>query len=512
MISAMGLVLHNTLTRRKEPFAPIAPPRVRMYNCGPTVYGRAHIGNFRAFLFADVLRRWLELRGYAVTQVMNITDVGHVRDDDPDSTDAAQDKMVAASRKEQLDPWKIADKYTALFFADLDALGVRRAHHYPRATQYIPQMLAIIERLIATGHAYVVGGNVYYAVSTFPGYGRLSGNTGEALLAGARVEVNEQKRDPRDFALWKTDPHHLMQWDSPWGRGFPGWHIECSAMSRALLGEGTLDIHTGGEDNIFPHHECEIAQSEGAFGVPFVTLWAHTRFLQVDGGKMSKSLGNLYTLDDTAARGFGHAALRFLLLRGHYRQVINFTWEGLEQSAAAVRRLRLFATELEETAAGAAASGAAQRAAGAATGVGGATVGPSRGTLAAATAPPSWVTEAVARFDTGMDDDLNLSVALDGVFSLLSEANRNGAAREPAAAAAALAALRRFDEVLGVLEPAAQASLETEVEALITQRNEARARKDFAAADAIRRQLAEHGIELLDGKEGVKWRRTGAKA
>jgi len=486
-MSRMVLQLHNTLTRRQEDFAPVAPPRVRMYNCGPTVYGRAHIGNYRAFLLADLLRRWLELRGYVVAQVMNITDVGHTRDDDPDATDADADKMEAAARREALDPWKVAEKYTALFFRDLDALGIRRAQHYPRATQHIPQMIAIIETLLETGHAYRVDGNVYYSVATFPGYGRLSGNTGDELLAGARVEVNEQKRDPRDFALWKTDPHHLMQWDSPFGRGFPGWHIECSAMSRALLGEGTLDIHTGGEDNVFPHHECEIAQSEGAFGVPFVKYWVHTRFLQVDGGKMSKSLGNLYTLDDTGARGFPPVALRFLLLRGHYRQVINFTWEALEQSAAAVRRLRLFAAEIGE-----AAGGAAGRASAAAV--------PARA--------PAWVTDAVARFDAGLDDDLNVSAALDGVFSLLNEANR--ARPSGADAAAALAALRRFDEVLGVLE-AQPESIDAEIEALIEQRNAARARKDFAAADAIRLQLAERGIELLDGKDGVKWRRTGVR-
>jgi len=257
-------------------------------------------------------------------------------------------------------------------------------------------------------------------------------------------------------------------------------------MSRALLGEGTLDIHTGGEDNVFPHHECEIAQSEGAFGVPFVKYWAHTRFLQVDGGKMSKSLGNLYTLDDIAARGFPAVALRFLMLRGHYRQVINFTWESLEQSATAVRRLRLFAAELEEAAGGA-----------------------EPASPAAPSAAPAWLTEAVARFDEGMDDDLNVSAALDGVFSLLNDANRLRPTGPQAASA--LAALRRFDQVLGVLE-AAPESIDTEVEALIARRNEARARKDFAAADAIRRQLAERGIELLDGKEGVKWRRTGVKA
>jgi cysteinyl-tRNA synthetase len=475
----MSLVVYNTFSRRKEPFVPVRPPQVRMYNCGPTVYAQAHIGNFRAFLFADLLRRWLELHGLAVAQVMNITDVGHARDDDPD---AGEDKMDAAAQRERLDPWQIAEKYTELFFRDLDALGIVRADHYPRATQHIPQMIELIERLIETGHAYRVDGNVYFDVATFPRYGLLSGNTGDELLAGARIEVNEEKRDPRDFALWKTDPHHIMQWDSPFGRGFPGWHIECSAMSRALLGEGTLDIHTGGEDNVFPHHECEIAQSEGAFDVPFVKYWLHTRFLQVDGGKMSKSLGNLYTLDDLQQRGFPPVALRWLLLRGHYRQVLNFTWEGLEQSAAAVRRLRLFAAEMAEA--------AGEHAAG-------------------DTLPedaPDWVTGAWARFEQGLDDDFNTSGALDGTFSLLNEAHRAKAAG--AEAAAALSALRRMDRVLGVLEEQPQ-MLDAEVEALIEQRNAARAAKDWGTADAIREQLAAQGIELLDGKEGVRWRRTG---
>jgi cysteinyl-tRNA synthetase len=487
----MTLHLHNTLTRRKEAFTPVEPGRVRMYHCGPTVYARAHIGNFRAFLFADVLRRWLELSGYAVRQVMNVTDVGHARDDDPDSAD---DKIQRAAVAERLDPWKVAGKYTALFLQDVDALGIRRAHHYPRATDHIPQMIAIIERLVAGGHAYRVDGNVYYDVASFPAYGRLSGNTAGDLQAGARVEVNVEKRDPRDFALWKTDPHHVMQWDSPFGRGFPGWHIECSAMSRALLGDGTLDIHTGGEDNVFPHHECEIAQSEAAFGVPFVRFWLHARFLQVDGGKMSKSLGNLYSVDDVVARGFPPAALRFAMLRGHYRQVLNFTWEGMDQSAAAVRRLRLFAAEMEE-AAGDAARRHAER--------------DVRARAGARAGAPAWVADALAKFEAGMDDDLNVSAALDGTFSLLSEANRAGATGEDAAAA--LAALRHMDGVLGVLEQAPQA-LDAEVEALIRRRDAARAAKDFRTADALRDELAAMGIELLDGRDGVKWRRTGVKA
>jgi len=471
----MPLVLHNTLTRRKEPFVPVSPGRVRMYNCGPTVYSPAHIGNFRSFLFADVLRRWLEVSGHAVTQVMNITDVGHARDDDPDF---GEDKLDAAARREKLDPLAIADKYAALFLTDLDKLGIQRAHHHPRATQYIPQMIAIIQRLIETGHAYVAGHDVYYSVPSFPAYGRLSGNTGDDLVAGARVEVREEKRDPRDFALWKSDPHHLMQWDSPWGKGFPGWHIECSAMSRALLGEGTLDIHTGGEDNVFPHHECEIAQSEGAFGQTFVKYWLHARFLQVDGGKMSKSLGNLYTVGQLEELGHAPVAVRFALVRGHYRQVLNFTMDGLRQAAADVRRLRLFAEAMAEAAAGAAPPAAA----------------------------PAWLTEAVGKFDAAMDDDLNLSAALDGVFSLLGEANRHAA--RGAEAAAALATLLRFDRVLGVL-PAAPATLDAEVEALIAQRDAARAARDWKTADALRARLADMGIELLDGKQGARWRRTG---
>jgi cysteinyl-tRNA synthetase len=484
----MTLHLHNTLTRRKEAFTPVEPGRARLYHCGPTVYGRAHIGNFRSFLFADVLRRWLEQSGYDVMQVMNITDVGHARDDDPDSAD---DKVQRAAQAERLDPWKIAEKYTELFLKDVDALGIRRAHHYPRATQYVPQMIAIIERLVASGHAYAVDGNVYYDVGTFPAYGRLSGNTAEDLLAGARIEVNEQKRDPHDFALWKTDPHHIMQWDSPFGRGFPGWHIECSAMSRALLGEGTLDIHTGGEDNVFPHHECEIAQSEGAFEVPFVRTWMHARFLQVDGGKMSKSLGNLYSVDDVAAKGFPPVALRFAMLRAHYRQVLNFTWEGVEQSAAAVRRLRLFAAAMRE-AAGDALDARAEL--------------DVRARSDVHAHAPAWVTDALAKFDAGMDDDLNVSAALDGTFSLLSDANRAGATGKDAAAA--LTALRQMGGVLGVLDEQ-PAALDAEVEALIERRNAARAAKDWQAADALRDELAAQGIELLDGKGGVTWRRTG---
>ncbi|MBM3984773.1 MAG: cysteine--tRNA ligase [Planctomycetes bacterium] len=479
-MARMPLVLHDTLARAKVPFAPLAPPAVRMYNCGPTVYSPAHIGNFRSFLLGDVLRRWLEVSGFRVTQVMNITDVGHARDDDPDF---GEDKLDAAARKEKLDPWQVADKYTALFLQDLDALGLQRPHQQPRATQYIPQMIEIIQRLVASGHAYVSGHDVYYSVPSFPDYGRLSGNTGDDLLAGARVEVREAKRDPRDFALWKSDPHHLMQWDSPWGRGFPGWHIECSAMSRACLGDGTLDVHTGGEDNIFPHHECEIAQSEGAFGVPFVRHWLHARFLQVEGAKMSKSLGNLYTVGQLEQMGHPPVAVRFALLRSHYRQVLNFTFDGLRQAASDVRRLRMFDVRLRE-----------------------AIAGPAWTRNMGGGEEPAYVAAARAKFDDGMNDDLNVSAALDGVFSLMNDANREGV--QGAASGFVLRELQRFDRVLGVLERDSGSGLfDAEIEALIAKRNAARSMRDYKTADAVRTQLAAMGIELLDGKDGVKWRR-----
>jgi len=470
----MGFHLHDTLLRKKVPLVTAEPGKVLIYNCGPTVYAAAHIGNFRSFLFADVLRRWLEIAGYEVTQVMNITDVGHLLDDDPEQGD---DKMEAAAKKEQLDPWEISEKYTGMFLTDVDRLRIQRAHHYPRATDHIPQMIAQIEQLIAKGHAYEAGGNVYYDVTSFKPYGRLSGNTGDELIPGARVDVLDEKRDPRDFALWKRDEHHIMQWDSPFGRGFPGWHIECSAMSQHLLGE-TIDIHTGGEDNIFPHHECEIAQAEGATGRTFSHHWMHTRFLQVEGRKMSKSLGNLYTIEQLVEMGHPPVAVRFAMLRAQYRQVINFTFDGLKEAASNVRRLRLFAEEMEKRAAGAE-PGAA----------------------------PEWVATCVKRFDDSMNDDLNVSGALDGVFSLVTEGHR----REPegADAAAALAALRRFDRLLDVLRPdPAERCDDAAIDELVRRRTQARSEKDWAAADALRDELTNLGIEVLDGQgDDVNWRR-----
>jgi cysteinyl-tRNA synthetase len=475
----MAFQVYNTLAREKQVFRSLEPGVVRMYNCGPTVYSRPHVGNYRAFLFADLLRRWLEHRGWRVLQVMNITDVGHLTDE---AGDGGEDKIEAQARREQLDPWQIARGYEAQFLADLEALGTRRPLCYPRASEHVPQMLEMIEGLIARGCAYQVGGNVYFEVATFPGYGKLSGNRGEELEAGARVAVNEEKRHVHDFALWKSDPHHLMKWSSRFGPdGFPGWHIECSAMARAHLGD-QLDIHTGGEDNVFPHHECEIAQSESFTGRPFATYWMHSKFLQVDGGKMSKSLGNVWTLDDVRARGFEPRVLRFLLLRGHYRQPLNFTWDVMRDAQAGLESLDDLVVRLRGAARG---------------------LGAAQGDDAGA----ELVLAARAEFEAGMDDDLNVSRALPALFGLRGHVLEGRLGR--AAARAALDLVGEAEAVLGVIRMD-DAALEGRVAGLIAERQAARKARDFARADAIRDGLLAEGIALEDTPAGVVWKRVRA--
>ncbi|MCB9916487.1 MAG: cysteine--tRNA ligase [Planctomycetes bacterium] len=471
----MTLRLYNSLTKQKETFTPIEPGRVRMYNCGPTVYGRAHIGNLRSFLFADTLRRWLEHEGYDVRQVMNITDVGHILAD----ADEGEDKLEAQAKKEGKDPWKISAEHTAQFFADLRALGFREAAVYPKATEHIPEMLEMVDGLVAKGHAYRTGDNVYFDVASFPRYGRLSGNKVEDLEAGARIDVLEEKRHPADFALWKSDAKHLMKWDSHYGpHGFPGWHIECSAMARKHLGDH-IDIHTGGEDNIFPHHECEIAQSEAFTGAPFANYWMHAKFLQVDGGKMSKSLGNVYTLSDVEAHGFRPRDLRFTLIRGHYRQPLNFTWDIMADSARALEKLDDLVTRLRRIAAGE--EGAADAGAGA-----------------------ELVAELSAEFSRAMNDDLNVPAALATLFTLRDHAVQERLGAD--AARAALEFLAGVQDALGVLD-LADAAVDADVERLIAERAQARVDKDWARSDAIRDELLARGI-VLEDKGGVTvWRR-----
>ncbi|HET6201762.1 MAG TPA: cysteine--tRNA ligase [Planctomycetota bacterium] len=477
----MALRLFNTLGRRLEEFVPLRPGEARVYNCGPTVYQPPSIGNYRTFLFADLLRRALEARGLRVTQVMNLTDVGHLT---IDTEERGEDKVQKAARERGVDPWTITRETAALFFRDLKTLGVRPAHHYPKASDHIPEMLEIVEGLLAKGHAYAVGENVYFDVTSFPGYGRLSGNRVEDLEAGARLERNPEKRHPADFALWKSDPAHAMKWPSRFGpHGFPGWHIECSAMARRYLGD-TLDIHTGGEDNIFPHHECEVAQSETFTGKPFVRTWLHAAFLLVDGGKMSKSLGNVILPADVLSRGFSGRQLRYALLRVHYRQPLNFTWDGMKDAAASLGRLDNLVAHLRQ----------AIQTGSAGTGKAG---GEREGEALAS--------NARVRFDAALDDDLNVSEALAALFDLAGAVYEHRLDR--AGAAKVLDFLRSANEVLGVLEFEAP-PLDAEVEKGIADREAARKGRDFQKADEIRHRLRERGIVLEDTPQGVRWKRV----
>jgi len=473
----------DTMSRRLEEFSPLEPGRVRMYNCGPTVYTYAHIGNFRSFLMADLIRRLFEYHGYEVRQVMNITDVGHMT---IDTDDAGEDKMEKAMRKEGRSAFDIARYYEAAFLEDLDALGIQRAHVYPRASDHIEEMIALVAALLEKGIAYQSDDTVLYDIAKFPSYGQLSGKRLEDLQAGAggrlTGEMLEQKRNPGDFRLWKVDPSHVLQWDSPWGRGYPGWHLECSVMARKYLGD-TLDIHTGGEDNIFPHHESERAQIEPVTGKPFVRYWIHNRHLMAEGQKMSKSLGNFYTVRGLIKEGFDPIAIRYLLMSTHYRAPANFTKEALKGAWESVVRVRNFARRLEEAAGDAAAP-----------------------TPDGAQGP---VATAVRAFEQGfaeaMDDDLNMSPALAQVFDFMREINR----LEPTGSEArrALDAYRRADHVLGLLKAEERSAEDAEIDALLEERQAARKAKDFARADEIRDELTARGIVIEDTPGGARWYR-----
>ncbi|MBM4062229.1 MAG: cysteine--tRNA ligase, partial [Planctomycetes bacterium] len=416
----MPIRLYNSLCRSLVELRPLVPGTVTMYHCGPTVYSSPHVGNFRSFLFADVLRRFVEDQGYRAVQVMNVTDVGHLTLDD---VEGGEDKLEAASRKAGKTAWQIAAQYEAEFHECQRQLHVRLPHHMPRATEFVAQMGAIIDDLLQKGVAYQRNGNVYFEVARFPGYGKLSGKVLDELEAGARVAVVDEKKDPRDFALWKVDAKHQMQWDAPFrggARGFPGWHIECSAMSMHYLGP-QIDIHTGGEDNMFPHHECEIAQTEAHTGRPFVSIWMHARHLLVDGKKMSKSLGNFWTVADVLAKGYTGLELRYALVGVQYRQSLNFTFQGLDAARASIGRVQQCRQRLVRVRDG------LERA------------GPDD--LAAAAA------QADERFTAVMGEDLNVSEALAAVFDFVGACNRS--APSAAGALAALAAFARFEDVLG---------------------------------------------------------------
>ncbi|MBU0611613.1 MAG: cysteine--tRNA ligase [Armatimonadetes bacterium] len=460
--------LFNSLTQREAEFMPQQPGVVTIYACGPTVYDFPHIGNLRTFLFGDILCRALRRAGLEVREVMNITDV--------------DDKTIARSLREGVSLQEYTQRYTDYFLEDLKTLRIEPAWKYPKATEHIPQMIQIVQALMDKGHAYVSEGSVYFKLDSFPRYGKLSGLTAEQRGAErlSRLDADEYDREnAQDFVLWKAAREGEPSWDSPWGPGRPGWHIECSAMSMEYLGE-TLDIHVGGVDLLFPHHENEIAQSEAATGKPFVRWWMHGEHLLVDGLKMAKSLGNFYTLRDLLDRGIDPMAVRHQLLTAHYRHQLNFTVEGLEQSTQALKRLWDFVDRLAE--------------------------------LQPAEEGNALVASAVARaqesFGAALDDDLNVPGAMGSVFELMREVNTP--LQEGHLDAANVAAIQGFledaDSVLGFIAHERQA-LDGDIEALIGERNQARRDRNFARADEIRDQLLADGIVLEDGPQGTRWRR-----
>ena len=456
--------LYNSLTRRVDPFEPADPSRVTIYTCGSTVYRYAHIGNLRTYLFGDLLRRTLEYLGYGVLYVKNVTDVGHMRDD---VTDSGEDRMLAAALEEGKEPMEIAANYTAAWMDDEALINIRPPDVMPRATDHIPDMIAIIQALLERGLAYEVDGAVYYDVSAFPGYGKLSGHRVEQTMAGHRVEVESDKRNSADFALWKkAEPGRLMQWPSPWGEGFPGWHIECSAMSMRYLGE-RFDIHIGGIDLKFPHHEDEIAQSEGATGHEVVGTWLHGEFLTLADAKMAKSAGNIIRVSDLPEKGFAPLDFRYLALTAHYRSKLEFTEPAMQAAASGLRRLRRAVAE-----------GGADRA-----------------DVDLAAEPMAGYR---ARFADAIADDLAMPAAVAVAHAV--------AGADDLAPVQRRALLLDFDRVFGLDLSAPPEDEGGELPAgaaeLLARRAAARAARDYATSDALRGELAAMGVVVRDTPGG----------
>ena len=460
----------NTLTRQVEDFKPFADDNVRMYMCGPTVWNFAHIGNFRTFIFGDLLRRYLKYKGYKLTHVFNLTDV--------------DDRIINEAAKQQISIDEFTAPFIKAFWEDFDALGMERPEVTPRATHHIPEMIEIIAKLLENGHAYESEGSIYYRISAFPDYGKLSRINFAGNIQGGsdRIDTDKyEKEDARDFALWKfVGPGEEPGWDAPFGRGRPGWHIECSAMSMKYLGE-TFDLHAGGMDLQFPHHENEIAQSEGATGKLFAKYWLHSEFLKIDDVTMSKSKGNFFTFRDLKEQGYSPLAMRYLLLSVPYSKQLNFTFEGLQGAESTVQRLRNFRRMVSEV------------------------------PLPPGSEPD--VSAAVSRhragFESAMDDNLNTAAALAAVHDLVREVNTfadNGRLLADDRSSV-IDAVKTFDSVLGIFGPEAADLLDDEVEALIAERQQARHDRNFARSDEIRDELAERGIILEDTKTGLRWRR-----
>ena len=467
------LNLYNTLSKKKEEFISLDRGKVKLYTCGPTVYDYAHIGNLKTFIFEDVLRRYLEYSGYEVLHIMNITDVGHLTEDEIGQADTGQDKMLKASLREKKSPEEIAQFYTDRFFEDIKSLNFKKANFYPRPTTHIPHIIKFIKELMKKGFAYEVNGNVFFDVAKFSEYGKLSGNTLDKLKVGARLEEHPDKKKPYDFSLWlKAPAGHIMRWESPWSVGYPGWHIECSVMSIEYLGE-TLDIHTGGEDHIFPHHENEIAQSEAHSGKKFSNYWMHARFLLVDGQKMSKSKGNFYALKDVIEKGFSPMDFRLFALSGHYRSHVNFTWEVLEQAHKNLQKINDFVLNLEAIA-------KKEK------------VGDSFD-----------ISSYKEKFEAAMDDDLNTPLALAVLYELITVANKrdNDDDLSSSDAKNILALWKKINSVFGLLLQG-QAEISQEIKDLVEKRELARSGKDFKKSDELRAIIEKHGFVVEDSKDG----------
>ena len=460
----------NTLSRSVEAFHPLEEGKVRMYICGPTVWNFAHIGNFRTFVFGDILRRYLKYKGYAVTHVFNLTDV--------------DDRIIIEANARGISIDEFTAPYIKYFWEDFDALGMERPEVTPRATHHIPEMIDIIQKLIDNGKAYESDGSIYYRIAAFPEYGKLSKINFSGNIAGAsdRVDTDKyEKEDARDFALWKpVGPDAEPGWDAPFGRGRPGWHIECSAMSMKYLGE-TFDIHAGGQDLQFPHHENEIAQSEGATGKQFAKYWIHSEFLKIDDVTMSKSKGNFFTFRDLREQGYSALAIRYLLLSVPTRKQLNFTFEGLQAAEATVERLRNFRQAVKE-----------------------AKCEPGANPFI-----DSSVATALSDFEASMDDDFNTAAALAAIHNLVREINTHMADEMllERDRGLVLDAIAKFDSAFGIFGEEVSTMLDTEIEDLIEQRKQARQARDFARSDQIRDQLADKGIILEDTKDGVRWKR-----
>lgn len=478
----MSLRIYNVLSRQKEEFVPLTPGKVNIYVCGPTVYDYSHIGHAKTYINYDVIVRYLRFSGYDVLYVQNITDVGHM-------LDTGEDRILKKARQTSALPMQVVETYTRAYFADMDALGVRRPDISPRASGHIPEQVAMIEQLIEKGHAYVQDGSVYFDVASFPEYGKLSGRVVEELEEGKRVAVREDKRHPADFALWKkADPEHILRWSSPWGEGFPGWHIECSAMSAKYLGD-TFDIHGGGIENIFPHNECEIAQSEAAHGEPFARYWMLTGSLTLDGIKMSKSLGNTLMIRDALKRWRGEA-IRYFVLSSHYSNPIDFSDEALEAAFKGWQRIwgavSLTREQLRRAEPG--------------------DISPEAETMLAA---------AREQFIERMDDDFNAPGALAVLQDLTRQVNTliNEGGPQTQGTLAAIDTLYRElgGEVLGLVPEREEVGADAEredglVRLLVDLRNQARANKDWATADVIRNRLKELNVTLEDRADGTIWK------